>query len=441
MSKLFALLLLGPLACSAKQSADSGTSSGSGVGSRVSGSILHPCNLPGSLQRTANGVTTVRGGHTAGGGALPDVGYVNVPVGFCVHYFGNVGNARQIRFAPSGEAFVASPTAPTTSAGSYGQSAIVVLPDDDDDGVADPSIEFLGDLPATQGLLFAGGYLYYQDSAKIMRVPYTRGDRAPSGASQVFADIGAIFPPDPVHWPKTLDVADDGTIYVGNGGSNDDPCVAPPWPFLGGIVELDGSGNVSPVVRGLRNPIAVRCSQGHDQCFALELVKDATASEGGREKLLPIRAGDDWGYPCCATKNLAYVDNGAPTPPDCSGVSADTDSFFVGDTPFGLDFEPGAWPGMWGGRVYIAMHGAAGTWTGARLVGIEMDSATGLPLPGANYSVETSDTGGMSDFATGWDNVNQTHGRPTAVAFSADGRLFLTNDTNGDIVWIAPNDL
>src|SRR5580700_10968268 len=154
MSKRFALLLLGPLACSAKQSppptADSGI--GSGVGSRVSGSIRHPCNLPGSLQRTANGLTTVRGGHTADGGALPDVGYIDVPVGFCVHYFANVGNARQIRFAPSGEAFVASPTGPTTSGGQNGLSAIVVLPDDDNDGVADKTITFLNKSVAQPGM-------------------------------------------------------------------------------------------------------------------------------------------------------------------------------------------------------------------------------------------------------------------------------------------------
>jgi glucose/arabinose dehydrogenase len=440
MAGRLALLFLGAFACSAKGSARIGGDSGT-PSSSASGSIPHPCSLPGSIRRTVAGVTTVPGGHTADGGTLPDVSYVSVPVGFCVHYFGNVGNARQIRFAPGGEAFVASPTAPTTSAGSYGQAAIVVLPDDDDDGVSDASLVFLGGLPAAHGLLFAGGYLYYQDSARIMRVAYSKGDRAPSGASEVFADIGATYAPDPIHWPKTLDVADDGTIYVGNGGNQDSACVAPPWPFLGGILRLDAAGTVTPVVRGLRNPIALRCARGHDQCFALELAKDATASMGGREKLVPIRMGDDWGFPCCATRNLAYDDNGAPAAPDCSAIAADTDSFFVGDTPFGLDFEPGAWPGIWAGRVYIAMHGSAGDWTGARLVAIAMDPSTGLPLPAANYSIESTDTGSMVDFATGWDNVNQAHGRPTAVAFSADGRLFLTNDSTGDIVWIAPIDM
>ena len=47
-------------------------------------------------------------------------------------------------------------------------------------------------------------------------------------------------------------------------------------------------------------------------------------------------------------------------------------------------------------------------------------------------------TGAMATFATGWDDGTRSHGRPAVVAFAPDGRLFLGNDTNGDIVWIAP---
>jgi glucose/arabinose dehydrogenase len=46
--------------------------------------------------------------------------------------------------------------------------------------------------------------------------------------------------------------------------------------------------------------------------------------------------------------------------------------------------------------------------------------------------------GGMSDFATGWDDATLSHGRPAAVAFAPDGRLFVANDNNGVIFWIAP---
>jgi hypothetical protein len=44
----------------------------------------------------------------------------------------------------------------------------------------------------------------------------------------------------------------------------------------------------------------------------------------------------------------------------------------------------------------------------------------------------------MMDFATGWDDGKQDHGRPAAIAFSPDGRLFIGNDINGVIVWVAP---
>jgi hypothetical protein len=116
-------------------------------------------------------------------------------------------------------------------------------------------------------------------------------------------------------------------------------------------------------------------------------------------------------------------------------------SFFIGHTPFDLDFEVNNWPAPWNNRVYIALHGVFGTWDGARVVAIAMDPETGQPLPGSDLGGMSS--GAMMDFATGWDTADNSrrYGRPTNVAFAADGRLFLSNDQNGDIVWIAPMDM
>jgi glucose/arabinose dehydrogenase len=47
----------------------------------------------------------------------------------------------------------------------------------------------------------------------------------------------------------------------------------------------------------------------------------------------------------------------------------------------------------------------------------------------------------MTNFATGWDDGTVAHGRPAAVTFSSDGRLFVANDVNGIIFWIAPMSL
>jgi hypothetical protein len=55
-----------------------------------------------------------------------------------------------------------------------------------------------------------------------------------------------------------------------------------------------------------------------------------------------------------------------------------------------------------------------------------------LPEDGtsAQFDLEYSGgpTGALSGFATGWDDGTLSHGRPAAVAFAADGRLFLGNE-------------
>jgi glucose/arabinose dehydrogenase len=416
-----------------------------GVGGRPSApppdaSIPHPCELPGSVRFTTNGTEIVPGG----GAAWPSLAFLHLPVGFCAHYYGTVGNARQIRFAPGGELFVASPSAATTGGNdAAGQSAIVVLPDDDLDGVADAPAKFLSfgmSGAMNQGMLFTNGYFYYQDGTppgtKIMRVPYAVHDLAPSGPSEQVADITVFTSVG--HWPKTMDVADDGTIYVGNGSNQSETCVVP-HTFHGGILKIDPApGGPDPggiqVAMGFRNPIAVRCARGHNTCFALELSLDYSAGSGGREKMVPIRQGDDWGFPCCATKDLPY--SGAPVT-DCSGVSAEGNGFVIGDTPFGVDFESGKWPAPWAGRAFVVTHGSFGGWVGARMVAIPMDPSTGLPLPSSNLS---GGNVGMNDFATGWDDGTKSHGRPAAVTFAPDGRLFVANDNDGVIFWIAAID-
>ncbi|HEX8794005.1 MAG TPA: hypothetical protein VF765_23850, partial [Polyangiaceae bacterium] len=317
--------------------------------------IVHPCQLPGTVQYTSSGVTVVGGGSTPA-----QLAFLELPVGFCAHYYGTVGNARQIRIAPSGEAFVASPTTGTTGGGQGGQSAIIVLPDDNKDGNADAPVTFLSGLPSTQGLMFVQGFLYYQDGTKVLRLPYTPGQRMGTGPGQTMIDVTVYS--SGIHWPKTFDVADDGTVYVGNGGDQGESCVQP-MPFHGGILKIDGTSDGAEIAMGLRNPIAVRCSRGHNLCFALELAKDFSNGEGGREKLLPIHAGDNWGFPCCATQNVPYS---SVTPvPDCSSIVPEQDSFIIGDTPFGLDFEPGLWPAPYTGSAFVATHGAAGSWVGA----------------------------------------------------------------------------
>jgi glucose/arabinose dehydrogenase len=402
------------------------------------------CRLPGAIVFGPNGKTVVPGGNASD----PSLDFLTLPAGFCAHYYATVPNARNIRFAPGGELFVASPSMVSTGGGPGGLNAFVILPDDDANGLPEAPITFLhfGDSATNQGMAFAPGYFYFQDGeytdgsppgTKIMRVPYAPGDRAPSGSAEQVADISTYYT-STIHWPRAIDVADDGTIYVANAADQATPC-DPAHPFLGGIVKIDpapGGPNPNgvPVAKGFRNPISIRCEHGTGLCFALELAKDFTYGVG-REKLVPIRDGDDWGFPCCATQNLPYYNNGADA--GCAAVVPENNSFYVSTTPFSLDFEPGKWPAPWTHQIFIATHGKAGTWVGERMVAIPTDSS-GMPQHSSTQGADAANVQGMVDFATGWDDGSMTHGRPAAVAFSHDGRLFVASDADGVIFWISP---
>jgi len=416
------------------------------------------CGLPGSWVRDDAGYHEV-GLPDGGPFRLPDGGtrslrWVSMPPGFCVHTFADVGNVRQIRFAPGGELFAASPTRGTTSSGGGGRAAIVLMPDDDGDGYADSVTTWRSGLPDTQGLMFHAGGFWFQNLTRIMREPYTPGQRVP-GAAPPTEIVNITVWIDPGHWPKTMDADDTGRIFVTNGSFQGEQC-NPARPFTGGIIEIDGTDGGRQVAKGLRNPIYLRCHRdGNNRCFANELAKDYSEAQGGREKLIPIRYGDDWGYPCCAAENLPYSDecllcsaqtetmaastgicrNLGRCSPRCDTTQPENASFIIGDTPFGLDFMDNQFPAPWNHRVYVAVHGAFGTWVGARVVGIKYDPATGIPLPGS--SLAGADAGAMADFLEGWDDGLRAHGRPADVTVSADGRLFVANDTTGEIFWVA----
>ncbi len=123
------------------------------------------CALPGSF------VTTAQGAEMIPDPSHPttDLSWLSLPVGFCAHYFSRVQMTRQLRFAPGGDLFVASPRTGTTG-GSNNGIGIAVLPDDNHDGYADSVItrsrslpRMCAGLPSTQGLMFGG---YHQDDVE-----------------------------------------------------------------------------------------------------------------------------------------------------------------------------------------------------------------------------------------------------------------------------------
>lgn len=400
---------------------------------------------------TDSGMAMVAGGDPSS----PDLSWLSVPTGYCLHHFAHVPETRQLRVSSNGDVFVASPSQYTAGGEEErGVGAILVLPDDDHDGVADSTLTFMGNLPQTQGLVIAGEYLYFQDATALKRVKLEAGDRKPSQAPETLTSMkDSDAQQFPLHWPKLVDIAKDGTVYFTNGSDQGETCYAPSErakrPPTGVVFKVEPSGALSVVASGFRNPIAIRCEQAINVCLLVELARDGSGDTGGREKIVPIREGDDWGYPCCATRmkpyaEMAFMDPAGRTSgqalqeSDCASVASENVTLKIGDTPFGIDFEAGTWEGPWQNRAFVAMHGAVGSYIGSRVVAIALNPMSGLPEPASDLEGILEAAPNMMDFVTGWDDHTLSHGRATALAFAGDGRLFIGDDTRGEIFWVAP---
>lgn len=318
------------------------------------------------------------------------------------------------------------------------------MPDDDHDGRADAVVTYAGgptanpsfacdqhdadpaDLTCVHGLAFTSTHVYFTRRDDVRRFPWKAGDRvAPSGAaSELVANLGTKVSSRFTH---TLDVSTLGGLFVSRGRFDSGGCDATEDDGAVLRVELGAPMPAAAAVlaRGFRNPMYVRCHPTTGACFANELSGDAWSGIGGREKLALLKAGGDWGYPCCVAKGIPIT----PGVGGCDGVDQEIVAVALHDTPFGMDFERGSFPAAYRGAAFIALHGAFPTWEGTRLVYVAVDPSTNMPI------------GETHDFVTGWGRAGGVVGRATDVTFSPDGRLFVLDDTSGGVWWIAPYEL
>jgi glucose/arabinose dehydrogenase len=376
---------------------------------------------------------------------------IDVPDGFCARefYAPRLLEARVIRFAPNGDIFIAAPSIGTPGGASAGPGAIVVLPDDNHDGVADSELVYAGGSPATaacstlevdpnnlscvHGIAFSDGYLYLTRSDEVRRIRYSPGDRKARGASEFVANLGGSASPES-RWTHTLDRGADGTMYVSRGRFESSGQCTGAQMTLGAVFSLPvGGGAGVPVTPtrladGFRNPMYIRYSTRTSELYAAELTGDTWGGVGGREKLSLIKPGGRWGYPCCVAKGKPLF---AGNESICADIGNELLSMPLNDTPFGFDFERGKFPAPYTNGVFFALHGAFGQpWRGTAIAWTPTDQ-DGHPVAGPS--------GGVQTFATGWSN--KFPGRATDVAFAPDGRLFVIDDTQGRIFWIAPKTL
>jgi hypothetical protein len=364
---------------------------------------------------------------------------LTAPPGFCVRKYSNVRVARVMALAPNGDLFVAAPTNAFATGISGGPGSIVVLHDDERDGVIEETV-FATGVNNVHGMVISGGYVYWTNDSLIERTPYTPGQRVERAGGRELV-IGGMVPdgmggmmPDPLssqfqrggRQTHGLAASASGRIYATR-GEYSSCSVGPGGAQAAGTGEIYSVGmhSLTRVLFGFRNPMYARCHFSRELCMVAELGEDQTT--GAIEKLLVIPSAVQWfGYPCCYQRGIGpLASSGA-----CADVQQEAVSINLGDTPFGFDWERGRWPAPYRNGLFVALHGSfyTGNFSGSGIVFLPTDPATGIPLRQApTRFLETTNGQPMPSLQ-----------RPTDVVFAPDGRMFVSDDYGGGIYMIAP---
>jgi glucose/arabinose dehydrogenase len=358
--------------------------------------------------------------------AAPSIAGAVVTRGFFLRKFASVVSPRVMSVAPNGDIFVSSPARATPGGEGGGPGAIIVLSDDNHDGIAE-STTFADGLGDVHAVAVRGGFVYFSTESVAYRTPYAAGQRRENSAMR---EVVFNYPSNSdSRWTHGLDVRADGTVVTTAGvwGTSRECGMR---PNQGEIFRVPAGGQPSRVVQGLRNPLYVRCHRTNPLCIAAELGDDRGPTWGALEKLIAIDdTTQDVGFPCCVSQSRTSPFNGGAF--DCSTVTPGVATFELQLTPFGLDWEPGLWPEPFNRGIFVALHGSyysVPKWAGASVVFARTD-ASGRP------------TGAFMPFLLGFGPDGTPLERPSDVAFAGDGRLFIADDHAGAIYWIAPDDL
>lgn len=359
---------------------------------------------------------------------------IKLPAGFKLNVFAqltaadsDLSGARFMALGPDGNLYLSISSA----------NKVVMLPDRNQDGVADEVVLVSDKLNAPQGLAFVDGALLVANQDGVVKLQQ-QGGRWPASAAVPFISGLATGG----HTLKTIKLGPDGYLYL-NVGSSCNVCVesdATRATILRYSVDGKPAGAVKTLGRhapnavwatGLRNSQGFAWHPGTGTMFATNNGQDMRSSVKGTavddelppEHLNRIEAGKQYGWPYCwgqAGKAGLFSDPNFVGPDGyCAASQAPEITFVSHSTPLGITFlAESAFPPEYQSDAIVALHGS---WnrkqpSGYKLVRVQFKQ--GKPVQ-------------VTDFATGWLNGKRAWGRPVDVIVAKDGALYVSDDRAG----------
>lgn len=343
---------------------------------------------------------------------------ISLPAGFKISLFAaGLAKPRMMAMASNGDLFVAD----------MGAGQVVVLPDRNNDGVADSVSVFASGLDSPHSLVFYNNYLYVATSSKVVRYPYQSGDLKASAAATL---VTSDFPPGVQdHVTRTIAISPDGKQLYLAAGSDCNVCEES-ISGLAAITVFDLSADGSKATNGrifasgIRNAVGIEFASGTSNLWAVVNNRDELGDDVPSETLLRVKSGDNYGWPYCYTQGgkVVYDSNfGQKDASACQNVTTAALEMQAHSAPLGLDFYTGKqFPANYQGNLFIGYHGS---WnrsvpTGAKVVRVPF--VNGQPQQAI-------------DFATGWLQNGNHWGRPVDPLTAPDGSLFVSDDQAGAV--------
>jgi len=386
-----------------------------------------------------------------------DNGGLTLPPGFCaIAVADNLGAARNVAIAPSGDVFVAV----KDSVDGLTKGKVVALRDSNGDGKLDVRQTFGSE--GGNDVVWRDGYLYFAQNERVIRWALPNGVLAPSTNPEI---VVSGLPNVGDHVSKSIAFGPDAGMFVNIGSATNscqvmnrvllspgiDPCPelltrAGVWRFEPGMlgqIQTDGIRYAS----GLRNTVALAIRPGTSELWGAQNGRDQlnanfpglyTAEQDQNlpsEALYLINNGQDFGWPYCyhdpIRGNVLAPEYGgdAVNTARCADKPLPKFAFPAHWAPLGMHFYTGdQFPSRYKGGLFVTFHGS------------RFAPTPGVNLPGYKVAFLPFKNGlpdiASEVFADGFAGSNrplpdQAKYRPVGVAQGPDGSLYVSDDKSG----------
>lgn len=347
------------------------------------------------------------------------------PEGFLVtKYADKLNSPRWFYITPNGDILISeSQTNKKKSA-----NDIILLRDENKDGVVDLQKTFMKDLNQPLGMLVYKNWLYVGNTDGIYRYPYKAGQTDITAKGEKIIDLTPGGYNN--HWTRNIITnADSSKFYVSTGsGSNDGEHGIESENRRACILEINPDGTGERVFAyGLRNPIGTAFEPTTKKLWCVVNERDNLGDDLVPDFLTEVKDGGFYGWP--------YSYFGPHEDPRWHGKIPDglLEKTLVPDLAMGAHasciglafYTKRSFPKKYQGGVFVGEHGS---WNRSKFNGYKV----------AFVPFKDGRPGGPpEDFLTGFiadETKNEVYGRPVSVIVLEDGSLLVADDA-ANTIW------